>query len=177
MYAIVGFCASCAKNTFTLDDIFSSTWVLGQEFFGRISNALYWYECHVYSHLNRQPTEEIFKFILAQFSWYSLVAVVPLSPDEFTSSTKTNFYRKSDISYRNYKPTHPQNYISPNKPKIKNLRKFVPNEFKRLQNSIYWILYYDFSFYIKCCFFSTENPKCIVLCFLGRYNTNTPKQH
>lgn len=100
MYAIVGFCASCAKNTFTLDDIFSSTWVLGQEFFNRISNALYWYECHLYSHLNRQPTEEIFKFILAQFSWNSLVAVVPLSPDEFTSSTKTN-YRKSDISYQN----------------------------------------------------------------------------
>lgn len=100
MYAIVGFCASCTKNTFTLDAIFSSTSVLGQEFFNRISNALYWYECHLYSHLNRQPTEEIFKFILAQFSWNSLVAVVPLSPDEFTSSTKTN-YRKSDISYQN----------------------------------------------------------------------------
>lgn len=94
MYAIVGFCASCAKNTFTLDDIFSSTWVLGQEFFSRISNALYWYECHLYSHLNRQPTEEIFKFILAQFSWYSLVAVVPLSPDDLHPRRRKIFIEK-----------------------------------------------------------------------------------
>lgn len=94
MYAIVGFCASCAKNTFTLDDIFSSTWVLGQEFFSRISNALYWYECHLYSHLNRQPTEEIFKFILAQFSWYSLVAVVPLSPTNLHPRRRQIFIEK-----------------------------------------------------------------------------------
>lgn len=94
MYAIVGFCASCAKNTFTLDDIFSSTWVLGQEFFSRISNALYWYECHLYSHLNRQPTEEIFKFILAQFSWYSLVAVVPLSPTNLHPRRRQFFIEK-----------------------------------------------------------------------------------
>lgn len=153
MYAIVGFCASCAKNTFTLDDIFSSTWVLGQEFFSRISNALYWYECHLYSHLNRQPTEEIFKFILAQFSWYSLVAVVPLSPTNLHPRRRQIFIEKVTFLTETKKSTHPQNYISPNKPKNKNLRKFVPNEFKRLPNNIYWILYYDFSFYIKCCFF------------------------
>lgn len=47
------------------------------------------------------------------------------------------FIEKVTFLTETKKSTHPQNYISPNKPKNKNLRKFVPNEFKRLQNNIY----------------------------------------
>lgn len=47
------------------------------------------------------------------------------------------FIEKVTFLTETKKSTHPQNYISPNKPKNKNLRKFVLNEFKRLQNNIY----------------------------------------
>lgn len=48
------------------------------------------------------------------------------------------FIEKVTFLTETKKSTHPQNYISPNKPQEnKNLRKFVPNEFKRLQNNIY----------------------------------------
>lgn len=47
------------------------------------------------------------------------------------------FIEKVTFLTETKKQTHPQNYISPNKPKNKNLRKFVLNEFKRLQNNIY----------------------------------------
>lgn len=47
------------------------------------------------------------------------------------------FIEKVTFLTETKKSTNPQNYISPNKPKNKNLRKFVLNEFKRLQNNIY----------------------------------------
>lgn len=51
----------------------------------------------------------------AQFVWCSLVALL----HKFTSLSKTNF--ESKLSYRNWKPTHPWNYIPTNEQITHNL--------------------------------------------------------
>lgn len=67
-----------------------------------------------------QLTVESLEFEVAQFSWYSRVAL----SNEFKSLTKINYW-KSLFSYWNEKPTHPRNYI-PMKQKTDNPRKLAP---------------------------------------------------